>query len=57
MFGIGKSTVSEIIIETCNAIATRLLPQYVCIPKGEKLKEVVEGFETYWHFPPADWGY
>ena len=39
LFGIGKSTVGEIVIETCNAIATRLLHQYVYIPKGEKLKE------------------
>ena len=53
LFGIGKSTVGEIVIETCNAIATRLLPQYVYIPKGEKLKEVVEGYETYWGFPQA----
>ena len=53
LFGIGKSTVGEIVIETCNAIATRLLPQYVYIPKGEKLKEIVNGFETYWGFPQA----
>ena len=43
----------EIVIETCNAIATRLLPQYVYIPEGEKLKETVAGFETYWGLPQA----
>ena len=51
LFGIGKSTVGEIVIETCNTIASRLLPQYVYIPKGEKLKEIVDGFETYLGFP------
>ena len=53
LFGIGKSTVGEIVIETCYVIATHLLPQYVYIPKGEKLKEIVDGFETYWGFPQA----
>ena len=53
LFGLGKSTVGEIVIETCNAIATHLLPQYVYIPKGEKLKAIVEGFETYRGFPQA----
>ena len=53
LFGIGQSTVGGIVIETCNAIATCLLPQYVYIPEGEKLKEMVEGFETYWGFPQA----
>ena len=43
----------EIVIETCNTIATHLLPQYVYIPKGEKLKEIVDGFETYWGFTQA----
>ena len=30
LFGIGKSTVGEIVIETSNAIATRLLPP-ICL--------------------------
>ena len=34
-------------------ITTRLLPQYVKIPQEEKLKEIVEGFETLWGFPQA----
>ena len=53
LFGIGQSTVGGIVIETCNTIATRLLPHYVYIPKGEKLKEIVEGFETYCGFSQA----
>ena len=53
LFGLGRSTVAEIVLETCNAIATHLLPQYVSIPNGDKLKEIVDGFETYWGFPQA----
>ena len=26
---------------------------YVYIPQGRKLKEIIEGFETYWGFPQA----
>ena len=52
LFGIGRSTVGEIVIETCNAI-TKLLPRYVEIPKGDSLKEVVKGFEECWGFPQA----
>ena len=46
LFGLGLSTAGEIVIETCDAIATHLLPQYVFIPQGDKLREIVEGFET-----------
>lgn len=53
LFGIGRSTVGEIVVETCRAIAAHLLPQYVQIPSGEKLREIVDGFETFWGFPQA----
>ena len=48
-----QCTVGETVIETCYAIATHLLSQYVYIPQGRKLKETIEGFETYWGFPQA----
>ena len=53
LFGLGRSTVCTIVVQTCRVIATHLLPQYVQIPQGEKLKEIVEGFETFWGFPQA----
>ena len=53
LFGLGRSTVCTIVVETCNAIATHLLPVYVQIPRGEKLKEIVKGFEDMWGFPQA----
>ena len=52
-FGLGRSTVSKIVVETCHAIASHLLPQYIQIPLGDRLKEIVEGFETCWGFPQA----
>ena len=53
LFGLGRSTVGKIIVETSHAISTHLLPQYVKIPDGDKLKDIVEGFETCWGFPQA----
>ena len=44
LFGLGRSTVCKIVLEICHAIATHLLPQYVQIPNGDRLKEIVEGF-------------
>ena len=46
LFGLGSSTVGKIVLKTCHAIDTNLLPQYVVIPQGEQLKEIVDGFET-----------
>ena len=51
LFGVGRSTVGLIVVETCQAIATHLLPRHVQIPQGEHLKEIVDGFETCWGFP------
>ena len=51
LFGLGCSTVCTIVVETCHAITNCLLPKFVQVPQGEKLKEIVEGFETLWGFP------
>lgn len=53
LFGLGKSTVCTIVLETSQVIALKLLPKYVAIPEGEGLKEVVKGFEDLWGFPQA----
>ena len=53
LFGLGRLTVGKIVVETCHAITTHLLPQYVHIPCAEKLKEIIDGFETFWGFPQA----
>lgn len=51
LFGLGQSTVGKIVVETCRVITMYLLPQYVYVPSGEKLKVIVDGFETCWGFP------
>lgn len=35
------------VIEMCHAITIHLLPHYVQIPCGQKLREIVDGFETF----------
>ena len=49
--GIGRSSVWEVVNETCHQIVTNLLPKYVKIPVGDRLKEVLDGFETTKGFP------
>ena len=47
LFDLGHSTVCTIVIETCHAIATHILNQYVKIPTSDKFKRAVEGFENF----------
>ena len=51
IFGLGRSTVGEIVIETCEVITSKLMSKYVYIPQDSRLCEVVDGFETRWGFP------
>ena len=53
LFGLGRSTVGEIVLDTCtcDAITSHLLPRYVHVPHNDRLKEVVDGFEHRWSFP------
>ena len=53
LFGLGRSTICTIVVNTCHAIATHLLPECVQIPNHNRIKEVVEGFEKYLGFPQA----
>ena len=48
LFGLGRSTVCEIIIDTCDAIAKHLAPQHIYMPNNESLREVVDGFDWWW---------
>ncbi|XP_041671217.1 protein ALP1-like [Cheilinus undulatus] len=50
LFGIGKATVSSNVWEVCTVIR-KLQRQFICLPRGEKLQEVVAGFEEKWGFP------
>ena len=53
MFGLGRSTVGQIVVETCHEMATHLLTEFVKIPSEDKLKDIVDGFESFWGFPQA----
>ena len=48
LFGLGGSTVGEIVVETCEVVTTKLLSQYVYIPQESRFCEVVDGFEVLW---------
>ena len=51
LFSLGRSTVCHIFLECCTLIAKKLLPQFVNIPTGAKLREIVDGFQSRWGFP------
>ena len=51
LFGLGRSTVGEIVLETCEVIAKQLLPKYVRVPNHDRLREIVDGFCLRWGFP------
>ena len=53
LFGIGRSTVCVIVIETCDTITKHLFPRYVCFPTGDRMRDIVANFETCWGFPQA----
>ena len=46
LFDLGRSTVGEIVIETCEVVTTKLLSRYVYIPQESRLCEVVDSFEV-----------
>ena len=51
LFGVSKSTVCVVIKEVCSAIVCTLLPQYIRIPTGQGLRDVIEGFANILGFP------
>lgn len=51
LFGIGISTVGEIVLDTFDAIANHLVPHYICVPKDAAFRDIVDGFLEIWGFP------
>ena len=51
LFGVARSTVCSIVHETCHAIVTIMLKEYIKFPVGKALRDVAEGFENKWGFP------
>ena len=42
LFGVGRSTVCEVVHETCQAIVDHLLPKYIRFPNLKKVDEFLE---------------
>ena len=55
LFGIARSTVCEIVQETCVLIVRTLLHKHILFPNGETYNELVDGFKTKWGGPKV-WG-
>ena len=53
LFGIGKSTVYEVLHDTCAVVASHIMPKYVHIPNMAMLRMIVNGFEHNLGFPQA----
>ena len=53
LFGIARSTVCEVVQETCAATVKSSLHKYIEFPSGDKLDSLVDGFKTKWGVPPC----
>ena len=51
LFGIGRSTVCNIVQETLKAIVSVLMRQYITFPNGSGLQDVIEGFSERFGVP------
>ena len=51
LFGVSKSTVCLVVKDVCAAIVKILLPLFICIPTGDNLRQVIEGFNDKLGFP------
>lgn len=50
-FGVGTTTVSQIISETCKALWTKLAPLVLPVPKSKDWEESENNFRHKWNFP------
>ena len=50
LFGLGISTMCEIVHRTCQVFSEHLLPRHVKIPTKDRLREIVQQFEVLWGF-------
>ena len=50
LFGIARCTVCVIVHDTCSAIVSTFMSQYINFPEGDDLKEVITGFTQKWGF-------
>ena len=48
MFGVGRSTVCEVVYETCQAIVDHLLSKYIRFPSSDQQEQYIVNFESKW---------
>ena len=51
LFGIARSTVSDIVQETCKLLVLTLFHKYIHFPIGEELDNLVDTFKSKWGVP------
>ena len=51
LFGVGISTACVAVSDVCKAIVSHLAKRYISIPSRERLKLVVDGFQSKWGIP------
>jgi hypothetical protein len=51
LFGLGRSTICTIVHDTCQAICEVLLASYLKFPSGDRLTDVVNGYDDVWDVP------
>lgn len=51
LMGVAKSTVSKVVLEVITAIVHILKGKYICFPKGDELKRVIQSYKEKWGFP------
>ena len=51
LFGVSRSSVCEIVHETCSAIVSVLLKTYIKFPTGDNIDNVVREFKGKWGVP------
>ena len=50
LFGVGRSTVCEVVHETCWAIVDHL-PKYIRFPSRDQQQQYIDNFESKWGVP------
>ena len=45
LFGLGRSTACEIVLDTCEVIDRHLMPRYVRVSQNESFREIIDGFQ------------
>ncbi|XP_019626781.1 PREDICTED: protein ALP1-like [Branchiostoma belcheri] len=51
LFGLSTASVCNLVHDFCQVVVETLLPRYISWPKGEALRQTVNGYEQRWAFP------